>query len=151
VGSGALQVTLTWDTTADMDLHVIEPNGTHVYYATPQGTTATLDVDDTDGFGPENILVPTNGAASGTYQVYLVHFFGPAPTTATIRITLGTGPNAIVRTFTRTTTAASSTTGINVANVNVLTQTITDVTGTRPTADERELSNSSLGVKKKPR
>jgi hypothetical protein len=150
LGSGALQVTMTWNTTADMDLHVIEPNGTHVFYAlpAPSGGTARLDVDDQDGFGPENIFVPMGGAAAGTYQVYLVHFSGPAPTVATIRVTLGTGPTALVRTFTRTTTAASITTGVNVANVNVLGNQVTEVTGTRASPDER--GSSSLSAGKKP-
>ena len=138
---------MTWNTTADMDIHVIEPNGTHVFYAAPNGSTARLDVDDTDGFGPENIFVPTGGAAAGTYQVYLVHYSGPAPTVATIRVTLGTGPTALVRTFTRTTTAASTTTGVNVANVNVLASQITDVTGTRVSPDEP--GNFSLSAGKK--
>ena len=131
-----------------MDLHVIEPNGTHVYYSNTIGTTARLDLDDTDGSGPENIFVPTGGAASGTYQVFIVHFGGPVPTTTSIRVTLGTGPSAVVRTFTRTTTVSSSSIGVNVANINVLAGQVTEVTGTRASPDEREAS--SLRVGKKP-
>ena len=126
----AFTATLTWNTTADMDLHVIEPNGAHVYYGTPTGTTARLDVDDTNGFGPENIFV--NSAAAGAIKVHIVHYGGAAPTTSTIALTLG-GQTV---TLSRTTTAASSATGINVANVNVLTGQVTPTTGTR-VADER--------------
>ena len=38
------------------------------------GTTATLDVDDTDGLGPENIFVGPGGAAAGTYKAYVGYF-----------------------------------------------------------------------------
>ena len=126
----AFTATLTWNTTADMDLHVIEPGGSHVYYAAPTGATARLDVDDTNGFGPENIFV--NSAAAGTYQVYIVHYSGAAPTASTIALTLG----GQTITLSRTTTAASPGVGINVASVNVLTGQVTPTSGTR-VADSR--------------
>lgn len=31
-GSGPITVEVTWDTATDVDTHVIEPNGIHVYY-----------------------------------------------------------------------------------------------------------------------
>jgi hypothetical protein len=53
---GDPQFTLIWDTAADIDLHVVEPGGSHIYWAQRQGKKGgELDVDDTDGFGPENI------------------------------------------------------------------------------------------------
>jgi hypothetical protein len=135
LGSGALRITLTWNTTADIDLHVLEPSTAHVFYASRTGPTASLDVDDTNGFGPENIFVPTGRAVAGVYQVYIDHFAGSA-TTSTITITLNAGTaGAITRTFTRTT--SSSTRTVNVANVNVLTGQITETTGTR-VPDERD-------------
>ena len=83
-----MQVTLTGNSTADIDLHVIEPDGTHVYFASDTGVTTRLDVDDIDGFGPENIFVNTGGAAAGTYQIFIVHFSGDVPTTSTIAVTM---------------------------------------------------------------
>jgi hypothetical protein len=131
LGTGDLQATLTWNTTADIDLHVIEPNGTHVYFAFRNGTTATLDFDDRD-FGPENIFVGASGAAAGTYQIFIVHFAGPAPTTSTVAVTLRAGtPSAQSFLFTRVTSAANIGVGYNVANVNVLTGQIIEATGTR--------------------
>ena len=37
-------------------------------------STARLDRDDTDGFGPENIFVGQGASLPGIYRVYLVHF-----------------------------------------------------------------------------
>jgi uncharacterized protein YfaP (DUF2135 family) len=70
----ALRVTLTWDTgDTDVDLWVTDPNGEKCYYA--NSTTAsglTLDFDDTNGFGPENIT--TTNIIPGDYFVQ-VHYY----------------------------------------------------------------------------
>jgi hypothetical protein len=137
LGMGDLQATLTWNTTADIDLHLIEPNGAHLFYLFRNGTTAILDFDDLNGFGPENIFVGAGGAAAGTYQIYIVHYGGAAPTTSTISVTLRAGtPSAQSFLFTRVTGPANTGLGYNVANVNVQTGQITETTGTRA-ADER--------------
>jgi len=137
LGTGDLQVTLTWNTTVDMDLHVIEPNGTHVFYAARNGVTARLDVDDTNGFGPENMFVGAAGAAAGTYQFYIVHFGGNVPTTSTIAVNLRPGtPSAQTLLFTRSTSVGNPSSGFNVANVNIQTGQITETFGTRA-SDER--------------
>lgn len=84
VGSGRIQVTLIWDNEVDMDLHVIEPNGTRIWYSNP-GPTSTggrLDRDDnvcgTANRGPggvENIFWPNeSGALLGTYRVEVVQY-----------------------------------------------------------------------------
>jgi coenzyme PQQ synthesis protein D (PqqD) len=139
LGTGVIQATLRWDTTADIDLHVIEPSGAEVYYASPKGPTAVLDRDDTDGEGPENIFVQT--PVAGDYQFFIVHFSGVVPTTSTITVTFGTQ----TRTITRTTTAVNTSLGHRVATVNIATG-ITETTGTRPAADERP-----GGLRTKPR
>ena len=78
-GYGDVQITLTWDNEADLDLHVFEPSGEEIYYLHDVSATGgTLDVDDTDGFGPENIYWPTGMAPDGTYEVY-VHQYSSAP------------------------------------------------------------------------
>ena len=53
---GDPQFTLLWDTKADIDLHVVEPGGKEIYWNDRKGRQGgELDVDNIDGFGPENI------------------------------------------------------------------------------------------------
>ena len=67
---GDPQFTLIWDSEADIDLHVLEPGGAHIYWSNRQGAKGgELDVDDTNGFGPENVYwleadAPTTGRRS---------------------------------------------------------------------------------------
>ena len=139
LGTGALRATLTWDTTADIDLHMIEPNGAHVYFASPAGSTAALDVDDTSGFGPENIFVAAGRAAVGIYQVYINYYGGASPTTSTITITVNAGtPQVRSMTFTRTTTSSSPT--VNVATINVATGEIVGIASARLGTEPNEIS-----------
>jgi hypothetical protein len=138
-----LEVTLTWNSPADMDLHVIEPNGTHVSWARRQGNTARLDLDNTTGFGPETVTVPVLGAARGVYQIFVVHYRGPIPTTATVSVTLNSGsPNAQTMVFTRQSLTNDSTRGYNVALVDVTSGIIGEALGTRSI-----LPQDSRGVK----
>lgn len=69
--SGLFTVTLTWDGTGDVDLHLFEPDGSHVYYANRQGTTGYLDTDNVTAYGPEHYYASCDPAAiqEGTYQV----------------------------------------------------------------------------------
>ena len=46
-------MTLTWDANPDVDLHIFEPQR-HVYYASRIGYNGYLDLDDTNGYGPEH-------------------------------------------------------------------------------------------------
>ncbi len=74
-GHGDVQITLTWDNTADLDLHVIDPNNEEIYWSHSYSASGgALDVDDIDGYGPENIFWLSNTAPSGTYKVYVHHY-----------------------------------------------------------------------------
>jgi len=70
-----IKIILTWDTDGtDVDLHVINPQNVDCYYGnmeTEEG--GKLDVDITDGYGPE-VFTQTN-ASPGTYQVK-AHYYG---------------------------------------------------------------------------
>jgi hypothetical protein len=137
LGTGDLQATLSWDSAADMDLHILEPNGAHVFYGSRTGVTARLDRDDTDGLGPENIFVDSGRGASGVYRIYLVHYGRAVPTVSTIAIRINAGrPNERSAFFTRRTSAANPSGGFNVAEVDLVNGTINELTGTRA-ADSR--------------
>lgn len=89
--SGIITVTLTWGDQPDVDLHVFEPVGAHVYYANRQGVIGFLDVDDVTSFGPEhyfasctNLTQSPNGL--GTYRVGVNYFRGTGPETAHVNI-----------------------------------------------------------------
>jgi hypothetical protein len=100
---GDPQFTLIWNTDGvDLDLHVIEPGGKEIYWQEPKGRQGgELDVDNTKGFGPENIywLVESKGPGSekvkgpgpsGTYQWFVVYWGGfggiPKPTHWQVRV-----------------------------------------------------------------
>ena len=75
VGTGDVQVTLSWDADSDVDLHVIDPNGDEVYWANRQvASGGELDLDSNagcsiDGVRNENITWPVGSAPQGTYTV----------------------------------------------------------------------------------
>ena len=74
-GYGDIQITLTWDNGADLDLYVTDPNGNTIWWDEPGSSSGgMLDYDDVDGFGPENIYWPKNSAPSGNYSVYIHHY-----------------------------------------------------------------------------
>lgn len=69
LGTGALQISLSWDNGSDQDLYVYTPQGEEISYLTDYDSSGgQLDRDDTDGFGPENIYWQDQ-APNGTYTV----------------------------------------------------------------------------------
>jgi hypothetical protein len=75
VGTGDVQVGITWDTPTDVDLHVVEPGGEEIYYAhTTSVAGGQLDLDSNpacniDGVNAENIYWPTGDSPVGEYTV----------------------------------------------------------------------------------
>lgn len=69
LGTGALQISLSWSTPTDQDLHVVDPSATEIYFANKLSSTGgELDRDDINGYGPENIFWLDN-APDGSYKV----------------------------------------------------------------------------------
>jgi hypothetical protein len=64
--SGFFTISATWDGPGNVDLHVKEPNGTHVWPGQPIGQSGEIDISNSMGYGPEryyascspNILQP---------------------------------------------------------------------------------------------
>ncbi len=77
VGTGDVQVTVTWDSDSDVDLHVVDPTGWEVYWANRQVPSGgELDLDSNaacsiDGVRNENITWAAGTAPQGGYVVRL--------------------------------------------------------------------------------
>jgi hypothetical protein len=79
LGTGDVQVTLQWDSAADLDLAVTDPAGDEVSFSSrsiPSG--GQLDVDSNIGCDPEgsieNVFWPPGQAPAGTYTVTVTAF-----------------------------------------------------------------------------
>lgn len=72
-------VTLIWNNRNDLDLHVVCPNGTRVYFANITGCGSQLDIDMNASANMlsnapvENIVWP-RGLPPGRYQVFVDHY-----------------------------------------------------------------------------
>lgn len=86
VGSGDIQISVSWSDSADVDLHVIDPNGEEIYFGHKNAASGgVLDLDAnaacgrntfSDGSPPafvsnENVVWPTGLSIPGTYKVIL--------------------------------------------------------------------------------
>ncbi len=91
-------VELRWGAQPDMDLHVIEPNGTQVFYDNLKGTSGELDFDATEPGGTEHYR-PKTGLADGIYKIGVNYFEGIGPETAKIVITAGAETKSFSKTF----------------------------------------------------
>jgi hypothetical protein len=81
VGTGDIQVNITWDSPADVDLHVVDPSNSEVYWAAKTSATGgQLDLDSnagcaTDGPRAENVFWASGLIAPhGEYLVRVDHW-----------------------------------------------------------------------------
>ncbi|MFN8549045.1 MAG: choice-of-anchor D domain-containing protein [Candidatus Eisenbacteria bacterium] len=98
-----MKVELLWGATpTDLDLHLWTPLADgiryHVFYGAPGESGelpfATLDQDDQDGFGPEQITIHQTWPENGEYAIAVDHFVGDgslAQSQALLRVTSGDG------------------------------------------------------------
>lgn len=128
VGSGDVQIALSWDAPSDVDLHVIDPANEEIYYGDEMSTSGgILDLDSNagcsiDNKNNENITWPTGRSPQGTYKVLVDYWSscGVAATNYVVTVTIagrvpqvftgrltgagtrgGAGAGALVTTFTR--------------------------------------------------
>lgn len=90
VGTGTLQVSLSFDNNKDVDLHLFEPNGYHIYYddrISPNGGILDLDSNPNcaiDGINNENITYGEDAYVEpGEYTVYVDMWENCDPSIAT--------------------------------------------------------------------
>jgi uncharacterized protein YfaP (DUF2135 family) len=83
-----LRVVLSWDTDmTDLDLHVISPDGQHVWYGKRQSANGGgLDQDVTGGYGPEIYAAPS--PPKGNWHIYVNYFGGFSADEATKPVTV---------------------------------------------------------------
>ncbi|MGH9138690.1 MAG: DUF6777 domain-containing protein, partial [Acidimicrobiales bacterium] len=95
LGTGDVQVTLEWDSPADLDLAVTEPGGERISFGNrgPTATGGQLDRDSNvgcvDNGSVENVFWPEGQAPSGPYLVEVTGFdvsCGSGAFTLTIRV-----------------------------------------------------------------
>ncbi len=108
VGTGDVQVTLSWNADSDVDLHVVDPNGEEIYYGDRLSSSGgELDLDSNagcriDGVRNENITWPAGRAPRGTYTVRVNYWSscGVQATNYTIRVNNGGESRVFSGTFT---------------------------------------------------
>ena len=86
---GFFTVTMTWNIAGDVDLHVLEPDGTHVFFGQFQGHSGFLDRDDTVATGPEHYFASCDGTAlqTGVYSIGVRNYGDLTPSVAaTVRV-----------------------------------------------------------------
>jgi uncharacterized protein YfaP (DUF2135 family) len=108
VGTGDVQVTLSWDRDSDVDLHVVAPGGEEIYYGRRQGASGgQLDLDSNagcsiDGVRNENITWPIGRAPRGTYTVRVDYWSScnVAQTTYNVLVNNGGSVQVVTGSFT---------------------------------------------------
>ena len=93
----AMKIILFWDTDhTDIDLHVIEPDGTECYYAHKNTKLGgCLDVDVTTGYGPE--IYTMQYPNRGEYTINIYYYGGSQLTEAQVHVILYEGTSKEIR------------------------------------------------------
>lgn len=113
VGTGPVQVSLSWNSAADMDLYLVQPDGQEIYYGQPTSTNGgELDLDSNAGCGVdeirnENITYPTGTPPTGTYTVR-VNYWSNCSAAATSYVVTVYVEGQGVRTFSGSYTGAGT-------------------------------------------
>jgi uncharacterized protein YfaP (DUF2135 family) len=78
VGTGEVQVSVSWNAESDVDLHVVEPGGEDFYYgSTTSATGGTLDLDSNAACSIDHVKnenITWANAPSGTYTVRVDYY-----------------------------------------------------------------------------
>lgn len=128
VGTGEIQTNVTWDSKADIDLHLLDPSGKEIYYGARRSPTGgQLDLDSNAGCGSDGpraenifwgdgVIVP-----HGEYVLRVDNWSscGANPTHYTVTINLrGQTPKIYTGTFTDPGTGGAAGAGKTIAIFN---------------------------------
>jgi hypothetical protein len=107
VGTGTIQVSVTWNSDADVDLYLVEPSGREIYYgnsSSPAGGVLDLDSNAGCSTGPRNENITyTASPPRGTYTVRVNYWSscGVASTQYVVTLNVaGQNPRTFNGTFT---------------------------------------------------
>jgi len=111
VGTGAVEVSLNWTVSNDLDLHVIDPTGYEVYYGNQTDATGTIELLDLDsnaacsidGVDAEHVVWPVGKAPHGKYTVRVDNYDNCQNVAASYTVTYqvaGQAPQTFVGSFT---------------------------------------------------
>jgi hypothetical protein len=93
VGAGEVQISVSWDTPSDVDLHVVTPTGEEIYYSNQTASGGTLDLDSNagcsiDNVNNENVTWPSGTSPSGTYTVRVDYWSSCGATSTNYVVTI---------------------------------------------------------------
>lgn len=90
VATATIQVSLTWDSQTDIDLWVVDKDGSKLYWADSSSPKflGWLDFDNVYAYGPENMTFDYQMPA-GDYKIYVHHFDGGVETNYQVTIAVG--------------------------------------------------------------
>ena len=94
VGTGDVQISVTWNVDNDIDLHVIDPNGFEIYFnsnASDEGGVMDLDSNpecNIDSIKNENVVWPMGTALAGQYSVLVANFMNCTSLATTYAVTV---------------------------------------------------------------
>ena len=90
-----MQATLRWTGDADLDLHVIDPDGVEIFFENARSPSGgELDVDmvpEPCGVSPsnvENVFWPEGGSIPGVYQAFVYHYDSSCAASASYELEL---------------------------------------------------------------
>lgn len=105
--TGEVQVSVSWDQPADVDLHVVDPSGEEIYYGNPSSSSGgQLDVDSNSACSIDNKNIEnirwTGSAPAGTYTVRVDYWksCGVAQTNYVVTVKNGVVTTTYTGTFT---------------------------------------------------
>ncbi|PDW04315.1 FHA domain-containing protein [Candidatus Viridilinea mediisalina] len=104
VGTGDIQITLSWSAPIDLDLYVTDPSGETIFYGNPRSASGgTLDRDNACANmvvgRPENIFWPSGSAPRGSYTIS-VNYYSGCGRSDTVPFTVRAVVQGQVQTFT---------------------------------------------------